>query len=118
MQRKHLKERVLLCGLIAAFAAGCREEQPGGSDAPAATKQADPQQEAAILAKLVMADKADGQEDKIVRKCPMCALAMDGSVEHTLGFRGYTIQFCSQHCAEAFQVDPVKNLLDLEPFLK
>ena len=117
MQRKHHTRRLLFCGLIAAFAAGCRQDQPNGTDT-SATQQADPKQEAAVLAKLVMADKADGQEDKIVRKCPMCALAMDGSVEHTLGFRGYTIQFCSEHCVETFQADPVKNLLDLEPFLK
>lgn len=117
MQRKHLNGRVLLCGLIAGFAAGCRQEQPGGTDAPAA-QQADPQQESAILAKLVMADEADGDQDKIVRKCPMCALAMDGSVEHTLAFRGYTIHFCSQHCVESFAADPVKSMLELEPFVE
>jgi YHS domain-containing protein len=105
-----------LCALIALGAAACREEQTPPNETPTEAKQPDQQQQAAILAKLEMADKADGTEDKTVHKCLMCALAMDGREEHKVDFRGYTLLLCSEHCLERFSKDPAKSVLELEPF--
>ncbi len=105
-----------MCAFIALGAAACREEEPAAEKTPAAPEQTQEQREEAILAKLEMADKADGTEDKVVRKCLMCALAMDGREEYKVDFRGYTIHLCSDHCVERFSKDPAKSVLELEPF--
>jgi len=89
---------------------GCREEEPEAG--PAATKQAaDP---AAIQAKLAMADKVDGKEDKIVGKCASCLLAMDGKQEFAFVFKGFTLYFCSAHCKDAFAAEPEAKTLAMK----
>ncbi len=83
----------------------------GGSATPAAVgeKQFD---EAAVLA---AADRADGAEDRVVGKCAVCKLGMDGSPEYTSVHAGYAFHLCSAHCKETFDHDPVKVLKRLPP---
>ena len=69
---------------------------------------------AEVEAKLAKADAFDGTEDKIVSKCPTCALAMDGKPEHALEVSGYTLHFCAAGCKEAFAKDITKSILDME----
>jgi len=68
---------------------------------------------AEVEAKLAAADAFDGTVDKIVSKCPSCALAMDGLAEHTLEVAGYKLRFCSAHCRESFAKDTTKAILAL-----
>jgi YHS domain-containing protein len=70
--------------------------------------------EADVLAKLAAADALDGKTDKIVTRCPSCALKMDGSSEHTLVAHGYTLYFCTDACKERFEADTTKALADLK----
>ena len=65
---------------------------------------------AAILAK---ADAADGVEDKVVSKCSMCSLGMDGDASHTTTHEGYELHFCSNSCKKSFEKDPEKGLAAL-----
>lgn len=56
----------------------------------------------AAVAVLKTADLYDGEEDKVISKCPACNLGMDGSAEHALHFDGYELHFCSEGCKEHF----------------
>lgn len=80
-----------------------------------ATEEAAPETEeatgnAAILAK---ADAADGVEDKVVSKCSMCSLGMEGDPSHTTTHEGYELHFCSKSCKKSFEKDPDKGLAAL-----
>lgn len=55
---------------------------------------------------LVAADLADGQADRVVHRCAVCNLGMDGSAEHGSLHAGYTFHLCSAHCKETFDHDP------------
>lgn len=90
----------LLCAL--ALAACGRVEAPGPSQE--GTIPATPSE--AALAVLAKADAADGSADKVVSKCVVCSLAMDGSPEHAAAYGGYTVHLCSKECREAFLKDP------------
>jgi hypothetical protein len=54
------------------------------------------------LAVLAKADAFDGAADHVVSRCPSCALAMEGSAEHTLQVGDYELHFCSDHCRGTF----------------
>lgn len=69
---------------------------------------------AQIEAKLAEADKLDGAEDKMVRRCASCALGMDGKSEHSLEVSGYTLHFCTSHCKEGFAQNVSKSVLSLK----
>jgi YHS domain-containing protein len=90
---------------------GCKEKTPP-ADVPkepakdAATTSAAPVDSAAVLAKLAAADKLDGAEDKLVSKCYMCSLGMDGEEQYTAEYEGYKVRLCSDHCLEEFNKDP------------
>jgi hypothetical protein len=66
---------------------------------------------AAALAALAKADAADGKVDKIVSKCLMCMLRMDGRPENAASYGQFTLHFCSKACKEAFINDPEKAVL-------
>jgi YHS domain-containing protein len=65
---------------------------------------------AADLAVLAAADRADGTEDRAVRLCPGCSLAMEGSAEHALELGGYELHFCSAPCREHFAEHPESGI--------
>lgn len=67
-----------------------------------------------VLAKLARADEVDGNLDKVVSKCPSCALRMDGKPEYSLTFSGFTLQFCSKDCKKGFESDTAKKILALK----
>ena len=56
-----------------------------------------------ILASLKQADLLDGKEDKVVGKCYMCNLGMDGSEEFAVDIHGYKAHLCSEGCQVHFQ---------------
>ncbi len=92
----------LLWLCVLALAACGRVEAPATSDksaTPAAPSEA-------ALAALARADAADGTVDKVVSKCVMCSLSMDGSPEHAASYGGYSVHLCSAECYEAFLKDP------------
>jgi YHS domain-containing protein len=65
----------------------------------------------AALAALAKADAADGKVDKIVSKCLMCMLGMDGKSENAATYGKYTLHFCSKTCKEKFLKDPETAVL-------
>jgi hypothetical protein len=69
---------------------------------------------AAVEEKLAKADKLDGTTDKIVHRCAVCALGMDGKSELALEVADYTLHFCSEGCRKAFSKNVTKSILDLE----
>jgi YHS domain-containing protein len=91
---------LLACVLV--FLTACA----GGSQEPAAASEK-PFDEAAVLS---AADRADGAEDRVVGKCAVCKLGMDGSSEFASAHAGYSFHLCSAHCKETFDHDPVKVL--------
>ncbi len=58
---------------------------------------------AVMLVNLKAADLLDGTEDKVVGKCYVCGLGMDGKAEHTAEYEGYSCRLCSEHCKEYFE---------------
>ena len=113
------------CYLAAAFVlitlAGCVKEEPATKDTEAKAKEAAglvqeqaATDEAAVLAKLALADELDGTADKIIKRCPGCGLKMDGKSEHATEVSGYTIYFCSGSCQEEFAKDLTQSILFLE----
>ena len=55
---------------------------------------------------LAMADADDGMADKVVRKCPACALAMLGHEKFKANLAGYEIHSCSADCNKMLEDDP------------
>ena len=86
----------------------------GKAEAPAPAAAATP---AAVSdeARLVAADLADGSEDRVVSKCAVCNLSMDGTAELTSTYAGYTFHHCSAHCKETFDHDPARVLARVKP---
>lgn len=102
MNRSNASVIALLLLSALAFAACGRVEAPGPSqDRPAPATPT-----AAALAALAKADAADGSADKVVSKCVVCSLAMDGSPDYAAGYGGYDVHLCSKECREAFLKDP------------
>ncbi|UCG32471.1 MAG: hypothetical protein JSU68_12490 [Phycisphaerales bacterium] len=95
--------------------AGCKKEEPAEPASPigALAEKAAEVGETTVAAVLVRADKVDGAEDKVVSKCAGCALAMDGSPDHTLNAEGYTLRFCSAECKDRFAADTTKSILEM-----
>ena len=107
----------LALAVVSATTPGCRKEEPTEKESAEkpveAEKGVDADTTAALEAKLVKADALDGVTDKVVSKCPSCALAMDGSSAHALETSGYTLHFCSAPCKTGFEKDTTKAILAL-----
>ena len=108
---------------------GCRKEKPVESpkeevevreDKESAKKEVEVREDidavtkAAVEAKLTEADKFDGTIDKVVSKCPSCALEKDGKSEQALEVAGYKLHFCSEDCKKGFEKDTTKAILALK----
>lgn len=93
----------VLTFLSLATVLGCQTEVPKiGSNSSSAPEKA----EKVILTRLQQADALDGEEDKIVHKCYVCALGMDGKEQHSATYEGYTAHLCSAGCKKTFEKDP------------
>jgi len=98
--------------LVLAVTAGCEKESERPVDEqPAAEARAAGEGE--LLAVLARADAVDGQVDKVVARCPICSLSMDGSQEYTMQVEGYTLYFCSAHCRDMFAADTTRSILEM-----
>ena len=110
---------------------GCRKEKPVQKESPkeevevredkeSAKKEVEVREDidavtnAAVEAKLTEADKFDGTIDKVVSKCPSCALEKDGKSEQALEVAGYRLYFCSEDCKKGFEKDTTKAILALK----
>ncbi len=100
----YCRYKALLTACALLLVAGCREDAPEQS-VDSGSQVAD---------RLAMADAVDGTVDKIVSRCGMCALGMDGRSEHSATVSEYTLHFCSEHCLESFQKDTTKNILAMK----
>ena len=49
------------------------------------------------------ADLLDGNKDKVIGKCYVCALGMDGSEKFACKVGGYTAHLCSKSCQQEFE---------------
>lgn len=91
-----MKSTLLLSCVILLSTAGCCKNKPQGPVTLAAhTKTC-----------LAQSDLADGKADKVVVKCPACALSMDGDPHHSAQIGGYTVHSCSADCNQALVDDP------------
>ncbi len=97
---------------------GCRKEKPVQKESPKeeveVREDIDAVTKAAVEAKLTEADKFDGTIDKVVSKCPSCALEKDGKSEQALEVAGYKLHFCSEDCKAGFEKDTTKAILALK----
>ena len=110
---------------------GCRKEKPVQKESPKeevevredkesakedveVREDVDAVTKAAVEAKLTEADKFDGTTDKVVSKCPSCALEKDGKSEQALEVAGYKLPFCSEDCKKGFEKDTTKAILALK----
>ena len=97
---------------------GCRKEKPVQKESPKeeveVREDIDAVTKAAVEAKLTEADKFDGTIDKVVSKCPSCALEKDGKSEQALEVAGYKLHFCSEDCKKGFEKDTTKEILSLK----
>ena len=103
--------------LVLASTTGCREEGTPESPSSAAAQKTAPVEDPTALkikAILANADIVDGDADKVVKKCPSCALSMDGSSEHALKAHGFTLHFCSENCSKEFAKDLDKSILAMK----
>lgn len=91
--------------LLGMTVAGCKKEEP----APPS-----PEQQVEINAKLAAADAYDGSPDKVVGKCAVCRLGMDGTADHVIKAHGYTLRFCKAGCKTKFGKDVDKSILTLK----
>ena len=62
---------------------------------------------------LAKADSMDGAEDKVVAKCGLCALHMDGDAAHAVTAGDYTLHMCSSACKESWEKDPAGSMAKL-----
>jgi len=97
------------CALVLVVV-GCGKAEVAKPAAVAATPPA-----VSDEARLVAADLADGSEDRVVSKCAVCNLSMDGTPELTSTYAGYTFHHCSAHCKETFDHDPAKVIARVKP---
>ena len=117
-----MNKRTLVLGavlLLTAILPGCGEPSTTYDDSAAtepATEAAMPasfEMTEELGAKLAAADRADGEEDKVVSKCPGCSLAMDGSHEHAFPAGEYSLHFCSDSCKDRFTDDLEQSVIAL-----
>ncbi len=98
---------------------GCGGSKVATTEEPQPT-QAEPAAEPAAPAAageaelLAMADEADGTVDRVIGKCAVCGLAMDGSADHATYYKEYSFHLCSSHCKETFDHDPAAVVARLE----
>jgi len=96
--------------------AGC-----GGTETPAPGPTAETARRAPIdsatSAKLAEADAVDGETDRVLSRCLMCGLRMDGVAEHASTVGEYTVHHCGAGCKTAFDKDPGRwvALLEIPP---
>ncbi len=96
---------LLLAALLASVIGACRKDIPPEPSA---------ETRARVAATLAKADALDGATDKVVAKCAMCALRMEGSPEHESKHAAYTMHFCSAGCKDGFAEDPVNAILAMD----
>jgi len=105
--------RCVLLGVMVSVV-GCGQSAP---ELEAAPEQVQVQQQEAApaaavqwteaeKAALASADLADGTADHVIKKCAVCALAMDGSEAHVVQLGDYTAHACSAHCAHKLSTEP------------
>jgi hypothetical protein len=99
---------IALAPLILVLAACSEKTDPKPVPEPGPKPASKP--EVNVPKALEAADKADGTADKIVGKCLMCNLGMDGKPELAAKHEGYTFHMCSAGCKTIFEKDPVKAL--------
>ncbi|MCH8881688.1 MAG: hypothetical protein IID34_17620 [Planctomycetes bacterium] len=108
----------LSVALILTATPGCRKEKPVQKESAKkeveVREDIDADTKAAVEAKLAEADKFDGTIDKVVSKCPSCALEKDGKSEQALEVAGYKLYFCSEDCKKGFEKDTTKAILALK----
>jgi len=108
----------LSVAVILTAAPGCRKEKPvqkeSAKEEVEVREDIDAVTKAAVEAKLTEADKFDGTTDKVVSKCPSCALGKDGKSEQALEVSGYKLHFCSEDCKTGFEKDTTKAILALK----
>ena len=108
----------LSVAVILTAAPGCRKEKPvqkeSAKEEVEVREDIDAVTKAAVEAKLTEADKFDGTTDKVVSKCPSCALEKDGKSEQALEVAGYKLHFCSEDCKKGFEKDTTKAILALK----
>jgi|GEM_PF-2465405 len=107
-----------LLAAIAMSTPGCSKEKeaeaPKAPEASIAQKVTSTAQKAEMVAILAKADAYDGKTDKVVSKCAMCALHMNGQPKHEFEIEGYKMHFCSASCLDHCKKDPSKALLALK----
>ena len=69
----------------------------------------------AALEALARADAVDGKTDKVVEKCLMCSLGMNGKPEITSTVAGYELHHCKLGCKSGFEENPEQALLMKAP---
>jgi hypothetical protein len=74
--------------------------------------------DAAASALLAKADAEDGTEDKVVTKCAVCSLHMDGSEEYEVKAGEYSLHMCSASCKSHFESDPKAGMAAIAGALK
>ena len=103
--------RCVLLGVMVSVV-GCGQSAP---ELEAAPEQVQEQEAAPAVvvewteadkAALAAADLADGTADHVIKKCAVCALAMDGSEAHVVQLADYTAHACSAHCAHTLSTEP------------
>ncbi len=122
MKRRLIHEVVgcLSVALMLTAMPGCSKEEPAETESAKKDIGAekvgadDAKVKVKVEAKLARADSFDGKTDKVVSKCPSCALEMDGSNEHALKVSGYKLHFCSADCKTGFEKDTTKAILALQ----
>jgi len=114
MSRRHapLIFTLVCCALFAL--AGCTDHSTrhDGEEGHAAVTPVEAGSE--LEAVLMRADAVDGSEDRVVSRCPGCALAMGGKADHALHVGEFAVHFCSDRCEERFADDPAQSLLAME----
>lgn len=90
----------LLLSVAMLVASGCQTEVPKIPPVAQSGSQA------TVLTRLQQADALDGEEDRVVHRCYVCSLGMDGKAEHSVSYEGYTAHLCSAGCKKEFEKDP------------
>ena len=104
---------LLVLALVALF--GCSSGEPVEEQVAAEAKSVldEAPTAEAVVAKLAMADMADGTADQVVTLCASCKLGMEGNPDHAVEVHGYMMHFCSEGCRESFEADPDEAILAL-----
>jgi YHS domain-containing protein len=65
-----------------------------------------------VIAKLVQADRLDGDEDHVIKRCYICGLGMDGKEKFAASYGDYTAHLCSKGCQSEFEASPESVVAD------